>query len=66
MKLNLRQQRILSDLIDRARKQPGLHTTQPHRDRNSWIYGAEQTGRGTIHWWIADGNDHTVLTGECS
>lgn len=61
-RLDLRQQRMLSDVIARAQKEPGLHIKQA---RNGWTYTASRSSIGTIRWNVNDASGKRVTFGEC-
>jgi hypothetical protein len=63
VKLNLRQQRILDEVITRARKEPGLHKTTV---KHGYTYTAARDAHGTIHWRVSTSDGYLLKRGECS
>lgn len=61
VRLTLREQRILAEVIEAARQSPGALRVLAKLD---WIYTA-QLRAGTVRWRIEDTFRNLIATGEC-
>jgi hypothetical protein len=61
-RLNLRQQCILSEIIDNAQRKPGGHVAT---DRDGCTYWAKHIN-GRTCWTVSDWNRVPIAKGECS